>query len=120
MNRYVVKNHKEWKVVNAGYKRSIKNFPTQAAAIEFARGLLGTTSLMVQGRDNKFIRHYNEKQTDGEEILSCEIPKYVMKHSDEYEKFMQEYKWRMLSTVGIILLFIGLAFMVLWLIARSR
>lgn len=121
MNRYVVKHDKVWKVVNAGYKRSIKNFKTQAEAVDFARELLGTTSLYVQGRDHKFIRHYHEKARDEGTQVSCTvIPRYVMKHSDEYEQYMITWKRRLLAQIGIFLTIVGLIFMILWIIELQR
>ena len=92
MERYVVKKDGIWKVVDEHYKKSIENFSTQQEAIDFARNMKSTTSVLVQGRDHKFNRHYPEKmhkEGEHEEVHMNELPKEVMEHSDWLEMFLQ-------------------------------
>lgn len=93
MERYVVKKDGVWKVVDEHYKKSIENFDTQQEAIDFARNMKSTTSILVQGRDHKFNRHYPEKRhKEGEaleEVCFTTLPKEVVEHSDWLSAFLE-------------------------------
>lgn len=54
MIKYVVNHNGAWAVKNAHAERVTKTFATQKEAIDYARKLKETTSVMIQGRDGKF------------------------------------------------------------------
>ena len=82
MTRYVIKKNNEWAVVNANYKRSIKLFKTQQTAIKFAKELLDTTNIVVQGSDHKFRKLSNWDLKDEGRIVKY-VPRYVFKNINE-------------------------------------
>ncbi|WP_211246863.1 DUF2188 domain-containing protein [Mesomycoplasma molare] len=54
MIKYVVNHNEGWAVKNANAERATKIFKTQKEAIDYAKKLKETTSVMIQGKDGKF------------------------------------------------------------------
>ncbi|MBN3535058.1 DUF2188 domain-containing protein [Mycoplasma procyoni] len=54
MIKYVVNHNGEWAVKNANADKVTKTFKTQKEAIDYARSLKNTTSVMIQNKEGKF------------------------------------------------------------------
>ncbi|AWX69219.1 DUF2188 domain-containing protein [[Mycoplasma] anseris] len=52
--RYVVNHENGWAVKNPNGKRSLKTFKTQKEAMDYAKSLSDTTSVIVQSKMGKF------------------------------------------------------------------
>lgn len=63
--KYIVKSKKGWEVKNAKAERATKIFDNQNMAIDYAAGIKGTKTIMVQRRDGKF-----RKLTGWDEVRS--------------------------------------------------
>ncbi len=113
MKRYIIKKNKQWAVVNANYKRQIKVFDTQKEAIIFGSKLINTTSLFIQGKDNKFRKLSNwDFRQDSNYKIAKYIPKYVYKDTNNL-KYLKEHRKNMISIYLIIVIFV---FMIISLI----
>ncbi|WP_412031394.1 DUF2188 domain-containing protein [Metamycoplasma buccale] len=52
--RYVVNHESGWAVKNPKGKRAVKTFKTQKEAIDYAKSLSDTTSVIVQSKEGSF------------------------------------------------------------------
>lgn len=93
MTRYVIRKGENWSVVNAHYKRILKSFSTQKEAILYAQKLESTTSIILQGKDNKFRRVTNWDTAEKKEVVVKYVPLYIYKSTDQelYNAKIKEY-----------------------------
>lgn len=54
MIKYIVNHEGKWAVKNANAERITKICETQKEAIEYAKSLDNTSTIMIQGRNGKF------------------------------------------------------------------
>ena len=80
MTRYIIKKKNEWSVVNANYKRTLKTFKTQKQAVVYAKGLESTSSMVLQGDDNKFRKITNWDTMETRKVAY--VPLRVIKQLD--------------------------------------
>ncbi|ACF07251.1 Uncharacterised protein [Metamycoplasma arthritidis] len=52
--RYVVNHENGWAVKNPKGKRALKTFKTQKEAMDYAKSLSDTTSVLVQSKEGSF------------------------------------------------------------------
>lgn len=104
MTRYVIKKDGQWSVVNAHYKRILKTFKTQKEAIKYAQSLDSTTSITLQGDDNKFRKITNWDTSEVRKTVVRYIPRYIYK-----ETGIKRNNMAAIILMGLIGLFITLA-----------
>lgn len=93
MKRYVIKKDNQWSVVNANYKRILKSFKTQKEAIKYAESLDSTTSIILQGDDNKFRKITGWDTSETKTKVVKYVPLYIYKNTDEgvHKSKIKEY-----------------------------
>lgn len=106
--KYIVRTEKGWEVKNAKAERATRIFDHQSMAIDYAAGIKGTKTIMVQNKEGKFRKLTGWDETKSSNDVMHPEKNFEKPKHKRYSKWFYVIPYVVLLGVGIVIgLWIG-------------